>query len=241
MLFFIVSVYAQQAEQQTGEPVRNPDGSYSTSKYNEAERPDDSYLAKFYAQDVVEKLMKKNLDQILLLKVVSTNFPDKGWGGDFDKCYEGYKKAVSYYYQRNMVYARQEFETNKKNITELLKKAVEEYEKDSKVILDECIAQILVLHFNEKVKADPAKSRDLVDNQIRLRIGFGQLDDGAYSNITMNYEAAIYHFRMAKTYGIKILEEISKPEERDGIKSKYQVQKADNLNRIFDKSKSGTN
>ena len=234
-LCLLTALWAQDGSKD--EPVRNPDGSYSTSKYNEAERPDDSYLAKFEAQDVVDKLMKKNLDNIQLIKVISTNFSDKGWSGDYEKCLEGYKKAIAYYYQRNMVYARKELESNTKNIKALLKKMAEEYEKDSKTILDECITVILTLHFNERVKADPAKSKELVDNQIRLRIGFGQLDDGSFSSMTMNYETAIYHFRMAKAYGIKILEETAKPEERDSVKTKYQVQIADNMNRIFDKSK----
>ena len=234
-LCLLTALWAQDAGQD--EPVRNPDGSYSTSKYNEAERPDDSYLAKFEALDIVDKLMKKNLEGILLLKVISTNFSDKGWSGDYEKCLESYKKAAAYYYQRNMIYARKELEANTKDVKALLKKVAEEYEKDSKVILDECIPRILALHFNERVKADPAKSKELVDNQIRLRIGFGQLDDGSFSNLTMNYETAIYHFRMAKAYGIKILEETAKPEERDSVKAKYQVQIADNMNRIFDKSK----
>ena len=234
-LCLLTALWAQDGGKD--EPVRNPDGSYSTSKYNEAERPDDSYLAKFEARDIVDKLMKKNLEYILLLKVVSANFSDKGWSGDYDKCLDGYKKATAYYYQRNMVYARREFESNTKDIKALLKKVAEEYEKDSKAILDECIARILTLHFNERVKADPIKSKELLDNQIRLRIAFGQFDDGSFSNMMMNYDTAISHFRMAKSYGIKILEETAKPEERDGVKAKYQIQIADNMNRIFDKSK----
>ena len=219
------------------DPVRNPDGTYSTSKYDEAERPDDSYLARFEAQGVVDRLLKKNFDIILLLRVVSTNFPEKGWTEDYNKCFEGYKKAMAYYYQRNMIYARKELETNTRDIKALLKKVADDYEKDSKTILDECIDQVLALHFNEKAKADPAKSREILDNQIRLRIGFGQLDNGSFSNMTMNYELAIYHFRMAKAYGIKILEETAKPEERGSVRAKYQIQIADNMNRIFDKSK----
>ena len=231
----LTALWAQNGDKD--EPVRNPDGSYSTSKYNEAERPDDSYIAKFQAQSVVERLMKRNFDTILLLRVISENFPEKGWTEDFNNCFEGYKRAMAYYYQRNMIYARKELETNTRDIRALLKKVADDYEKDSKTILEECIQQVLALHFNERVKADPAKSRELLNNQVRLRIGFGQLDNGSFSSMTMNYELAIYHFRMAKAYGIKILEETAKPEERDSIRAKYQTQIADNMNRIFDKSR----
>ena len=234
-LCLLTALWAQNGAKD--DPVRNPDGSYSSSKYNEAERPDDSYLAKFEAQEVVDRLMKKNLENIHLLKVISANFSDKGWNGDYEKCLESYKKAITYYYQRNMVYARKELEANTQDIRNALKKIAEEYEKDSKTILDECTGQIVALHFNEKVKADPIKNKELINNQIRLRVGFGQLDDGVFASMTMNYETAIYHFRLAKAYGIRILEETAKPEERAGIKTKYQVQIADNMNRVFDKSK----
>lgn len=236
-LFMAAIVTAQNANTNAGdEPVRNPDGSYSTTKYNEAERPDDSNLAKFNAQDVVAKLMRRNLEQLHLIKIISTNFSDKGWDGEYNTCYEGYKKAVQYYYQRNMIYARHEFEINKKAINDLLKKITAEYEKDAKALLDESVDQVLALHFNEKVQADPAKSRHLVENQVRLRLAYVQYDDGCFYELLENYEAAIYYFRMAKSYGMKILEEFAKPEELDSVKQKYQVHKADSMNRIFNKS-----
>ena len=234
-LFIAVMVTAQSANNANDEPVRNPDGSYSTSRFNEAERPDDSYLAKFNAQDVVARLMKKNLDQLHLIKVVSANFGDKGWGGEYDACYEGYKKAVQYTYQRNMVYARHEFEINRKAINDVLKKIAAEYEKDSKALLDETIQQILTLHFNEKIQADPSKSKQLMENQVRLRIGYVQYDDGCFYSLLENYEAAIYYFRQSKAYSITVLEDLAKPEELASLKQKYQVHKADYMNRIFNK------
>jgi Ni/Co efflux regulator RcnB len=105
----------------------NPDGSYSSTKHTEADRPEDSYLAKFHAQDVVSKLMQKNLEQVYLLKVIKTNFKDKGWDADYKKAYAGYKKGMELYYKRNIIYSRLELENNKKDIQKILEKVAKVY------------------------------------------------------------------------------------------------------------------
>ena len=94
---------------------KNSDGTYTSNKYDEADRPDDSYLAKFHARDIVVKLIKKNLEQIYLLKIIVSNFQDKGWKGDYDKIYEGYKNSLQDYYQRNFIYSRVKLEKNRKD------------------------------------------------------------------------------------------------------------------------------
>lgn len=225
------------AQDKKDEPVANPDGSYSTKSFNEAERPEDSYLAKFQAMDVVSKLINKNLEQIYLLKVIVSNFSDKGWKDDYDKSYTGYKKGMEYYYKRNLIYSKVEFENNKKAISELLKKMADQYKKDTNDMLGECADKIMMLHLDAKTKSDPNKREELFKNQMRLRIAYGQFDDASNSTTEHNYESALYHYRVAKTYAIKILEELAKPEEQDSIKEKYKFHKADNLNRIFEAKK----
>ncbi len=234
---FVVSTmaFAQQDTAKKKEVTKNADGSYSSTKYNEAERPEDSYLAKFHARDVVVKLMKKNLEQIYLLKVIKTNFKDKGWDGDYKKCYDGYKKAMEFYYQRNIIYARVEFENNKKDITDLLAKIVEEYKNQTNEMLSLCVDKIMLLHLQETTRSDPNKNRELHHNQMRLKISYGQMDDARGSTIDKNLEVAVYHYRVAKTYAIKIIESLSPPNEAQSVKDKYKIHKADNLNRIFEK------
>lgn len=232
--------FAQTDTAKKKEVIKNPDGSYSSTKYNEAERPEDSYLAKFHAHDVAQKLMKKNLEQIYLLKVVVTNFKDKGWESDYKKCYEGYKKAMEFYYQRNIIYARVEFENNKKDITDLLTKIIAVYKKETAAMLEICVDKIMMLHLQETTRSDPNKNRELHHNQMRLRVSYGQMDDARRSIIDRNLETALYHYRVAKTYAIKIIEDLSPPNEAQSIKDKYKVHKADNLNRIFEKSASNS-
>ncbi|HOO72364.1 MAG TPA: hypothetical protein PK926_11435 [Spirochaetota bacterium] len=240
MILSVAVTFAFAQEKSTSaidESTKNADGTYSSSKYDEAQRPEDSYLAKFHAIDVVGKLMKKNLDQIYLLKVIVTNFSDKGWKGDYDKVYTGYKRGMELYYKRNIIYSRVEFETNKKDIDDLLKKILVEYKKETQSMLNECADKILLLHLDATTHSDPNKSEELYTNQLRLQIAYGQFDDALSAEVDHYNDGAIYHYRVAKTYAIKILEELSKPEERDSLSDKLKVHKADNLNRIYEPAK----
>lgn len=226
----------------------DPKGSDNLNEnFNQAEKPDDSYLAQFHAQDVVSKLVTKNLEQIYLLNVIVTNF-DKGWKADYDKIYEEYKRAIELYYKRDMIFARVWFERNQKSISELMKKMSEQYNKDTQVIMDECHKQIVALHLNQKTRSDPNKFKELLQNQMRLKIAYGQMDDAENEYTAKNYEQSLYHYRVAKAYGIRILETVAYADESEAkadglkvkdIKEKYKKDKADNRNRIYEEIQKG--
>jgi len=91
IIFILIFVMISAGIAQVDDSNKNPDGTYSSKKYSEAEKPDDSYLAKFYAIDVVNNLLKKNLEQVYLIKVLVSNFKGKGWEEDYNKIYDGYK------------------------------------------------------------------------------------------------------------------------------------------------------
>lgn len=210
----------------------------------EAEKPEDSYLAKFHAQDVVEKLIRRNLEQIYLLNVIKTNFKDKGWGEQYDKVYKGYKDALDFYYKRRIIDARVKLEENRKAIGDLLRIIALEFNKETEAMLADCSTKILELHLDARTRSNPDKNNELNLNQMRLRIAYGQLDDGVNSFENHNYETAVYHYRVSKSYAIRILENIyivqsdntqKIAEKQKEAKEKYKVHKADNLNRIFEK------
>ncbi len=227
----------------------NPKGSDNMNEnFNQSEKPDDSYLAKFHAHDVSGKLIKQNLEQIYLLNVIVTNFKDYGWKGDYDKIYEEYKRAIELYYKRKIIFARVWFERNQKSISDLMKKMSDKYREDTQKILDECHAKIVALHLNQKTRSDPNKFKELLQNQMRLKIAYGQMDDAENEYMAKNFEQTLYHFRVAKAYGIKILEAVAYAEDseagKDGntvkqIKEKFKFHKADNKNRIFEEVQKG--
>jgi len=222
----------------------DPKGSDNINEnFNQAEKPDDSYLAKFHANEVVSKLIKKNLEQIYLLNVIVTNFDQYGWKGDYDKIYEEYKRAVELYYKRDNIFAKVWFERNQKSISDLMKKMSDQYKIDTQKILDECHKQIIALHLDQKVRSDPNKHKELLQNQMRLRIAYGQMDDAQNEYIAKNYEQALYHYRVAKAYAIRILESVAYADEAEAkadglkvkeVKEKYKKDKADNRNRIYE-------
>jgi hypothetical protein len=222
------------------ESTKNADGSYTSKVYDEADRPEDNYLAKFHAQDVVYKLIKLNLDQIYLMKVIVTNFADKGWKADYDKVYEGYKRSMELYYKRNIIYSRVEFEKNRKEIQALQKKIIDEFKKDSQIMLNECADTVLMLSLDAQTRSDPNRNEELFANQLRLKIAYGQFDDALGAEISKYYEGSIYHLRMAKSYAIKILEDIARPEEKEKVRDRFKIERADILNRVYKQSGAST-
>ena len=88
-------------------------------EYAPDQRPEENYLARFKAIEVSEDLIQSNLENIYMLNVISSNFKDQGWQKEYDDIYAEYKKAVSKYYRRQVIYSRLELERNRKNISEL--------------------------------------------------------------------------------------------------------------------------
>ena len=227
-------------------PIIAQEGQDSGENLDQAERPDDSYLAKFYAQDVSDKLLKRNLEQIYLLNIIISNFNQGDWKGDYDKIYEEYKKGVEFYYKKDVIMSKHWFEKNKQSISDLMKKMADQYNKDSQLILDECHKQVVAIHMDPMTRSDPNRFKELIENQMKLRIAYGQMGDASDEYVDKNYEKSIYHYRVAKSYGIRILESVAVSDESEGksdglklkdIKEKYKKDKADNRNRIYEEAK----
>jgi len=199
-------------------------------EYPPDQRPEENYLARFKAIEVSEDLQKENLENIYILKVIVSNFKEQGWDKEYNDIYDAYKKALSKYYRRQVVYSRVELEKNKKNINELFKKIVAVYKDQTETMLDECADKILNFELDERNKFDPNRNRTLFHNMMRLWIAYGQIDDADTSILDNVNKNAVYHMRIAKSYAIQILEDLS-PE---GTKAdQYRVHKADNLNRVL--------
>ena len=212
-------VNAQQAQPQQAEK----------SEFTEATRPEENYLARFHALERVEYLMKSNIDKIYMLKIIVTNYKDQGWEKDYEACYNGYKKGMDYYYKRDVIYAQVELEKNRKDIYELYKKIADVYKQRTQALLNECASKILDLSLDERSKSNPDRNKVLFNNTARLRIAYGQYDDGQNMMDDHVYDTAVKHFRVAKSYAILILEDI----DPENAKGKYDLDKADNMNRIL--------
>ncbi|HPL15130.1 MAG TPA: hypothetical protein PL180_00430 [Spirochaetota bacterium] len=241
MSLIIVSVFAfslafaqQTAEKKDDGIKKMPDGSYRSKDYDESTRPEDDYLAKFHANEVVEKLMKRNLEDIYLLNVLVKNNSGKGWDSKYQEIYNQYKDGLEQYYKRNMIYSRDKLEKNLNTIRELYKTIIEDYKKQDEELLNECAGKVLLLHLDVSSRIDPDKADQLANNHLRLKVAYGQLDDAQAAAQDKYYSGAIYHLRVSRAYGISILEALAKDEnERKSIHDKYKVAKADNMNRLF--------
>ena len=229
LAFLIMSPYQVIAQQtETAAPEKKSKRKHPREEYSPDVRPDENYLARFQAIDVSEKLIKENLENIYTLKVIVSNFKNQGWEGDYQKIYDSYKKGVSLYYRRYVIYARVELEKNKKSISDLFKNIVAFYEDETHSMLENCANKILDFSLDERNKFDPNRNRVLFQNMMRLWIAYGQTEDSERSAVDRLYKTAVFHLRIAKSYAIAILEQLD-PQNSIG---KYKVHKADNLNRI---------
>ncbi len=231
---FVFSLSSAQEAKDDG-ITKMPDGSYRSKEYDESNRPDDSYLAKFHAQDVVDRLIKRNLDEIYLLRVITANNSGKAdWESKYKEIYDGYKDGLEQYYKRNLVYARDKLEKNQAAIRELFKIIIADYQKQCEDLLNECAGKVLLLHLDVSSRIDPDRFDQVTLNHLRLKVAYGQLDEAQSATIANYYPGAISHLRMSRAYGISILENLAKDEnERKAVQDKYKVQKADNLNRVY--------
>ena len=67
-----------------------------------------------------------------------------------------------------------------------------EEELGTQLVLDECHKQIVALHLNQKTRSDPNKFKELLQNQMRLKIAYGQMDDGKDEYTSKNYERKLF-------------------------------------------------
>ena len=225
-------VFAQQQQQSGTQQQKDASGKrvHPREAYSPDQRPEEDYLARFKGIEVSEKLMDENLQNIYILKVIVSNFKEQGWDKEYNDIYDEYKKAVAKYYKRQVIYSRLELEKNKKHISDLFKKIVVVYNDQAQTMLEECADKILNFSLDEKNKYDPNRSRVLFQNMMRLWIAYGQTDDSDSSVLDNQFKNAVYHLRIAKSYAVNILEDLS-PEGEN--KDKYRVHKADNMNRIL--------
>jgi len=232
-LFAAMVAFAQEQEKKEQDVVKNRDGTYQTTRFDEAERPDDSYLQKDHAFDIVPYQQRRNIEYLYRLKIITTNFPQDGWADEYQKAYEGYKKAMQYYYRKNYIYARLDFDLNYKELQELMRKVAEFYREQLTEMIDECVDLVLEAHMDETRRSDPEKNLALFKAQNRLRIAYNILDEADTMILDKHYHPAVIQLRMSKAYCVRMLEDFARPSQLDEVKAKYKIIKADNLNRIY--------
>ena len=224
---------AGQRGERVEDVVKNPDGSYSTTRFDEAERPDDSYLQKDHAVAIVPYLQKRNIEYLYMLRVIVSNFPEMNWEEDYKNCYDGYRNAMQYFYRRNYIYARLDFQNNYKDLQELMRKVAEYYKAQVLDLLDDCVDVVLTAHMDPDRRSDPDKNKALQKAVDRLRMSYNILDASDDMMTDKYYRSAVIQLRMSRAFCILMLEDFTKPEDLPAFQEKYRIMKADNLNRIY--------
>ncbi len=206
-------VYSQQAQTTTEQPkaaAQQP----GKEGYDPAKDPDsrmlrtDNYLQRFKAVESIDGLMKDNLERIYLLKVITSNFDVADWKQGYQNVYKQYRDGLQNFYQRRVITANSILEENRKSISDLLKKVSEQYKKDTEEMLDVCAKAVLIVSLNKLTRYDPDKNQQLYDNMSRLRVAYGEVDGAYEASVDHKYMYSIYHYRVAKSYAIQIMNDL---------------------------------
>lgn len=240
LVIFVFAFSLAYSQEKKGDGItKKADGSYRSDEYDQSNRPEDDYLAKFHAQDVVDDLIKRNMDELYLIQVIVANNSGKAeWNTKFKEQETQYKKALEQYYKRNVIYASDFMKKNQAGIREILQLIIKDYNAQCDTLLNEAASKVLELHMDPATRVNPDKKEQLDNNHGKLRVAYGQLDDAAKAEREKYLPGAVYHLRVARAYAISILEDLAKDKtEKDNISKKYQVEKADNLNRVFNEQK----
>ncbi|HPJ39639.1 MAG TPA: hypothetical protein PLT75_14435 [Spirochaetota bacterium] len=253
LILLPVIAHAQQTEQ----PKQATSTTTADSNYDPAKDPDsrmlrsDNYLKRFEAVETVENLMKDNLERIYLLKVIVSNFNEAGWKENYTNIYKKYRDGLQNYYKRKVITSQNILTENRKEIQDLFKKVEIKYRKDAEEMLDVCAKAVLIVSLNKLTRYDPDKNKQLMENMMRLRVAYGEMDDAYESKIDHKYMYSIFHYRVAKTYAIAIMNDLINnemkrkdmpdPDEEKMVDELIQKKNsldlarhhADNLNKIY--------
>ncbi len=246
VLIFCAGVFAQEKTEQKP-AAQEKKSEQATNLDSPANQPADNYLERFHALDVCERLQAENLERIYTLNVITSNFKSQhsDWESDYKTVYNKYKESCDLYFKRNTIYARVSFEDNKRQIDQLFEKIAKAYLKDCEDLLSKCGDLLLELTLgvdksgatagkdeaSNISRSSPEMNKAIFNNKMRIRIAYGEIMDGGRSVSSHMPHVAIFHYRIAKSYAIRILEELD-PENNKG---KYDLHKADNLNRVLNK------
>ena len=242
---------AQQAGQ-TNQATTTADSNYDPAKDPDSRMlRSDNYLKRFEAVETVENLMKDNLERIYLLKVIISNFNEAGWKDEYTNIYKKYRDGLQNFYKRKVITSQNVLTENKKEIQDLFKKVELKYRKDSEEMLDVCAKAVLIVSLNKLTRYDPDKNKQLMENMMRLRVAYGEMDDAYEARVDHKYMYSIFHYRVAKTYAISIMNDLINnemkrkdmpdPDEEKMIDELIQKKNslelprhhADNLNKIY--------
>lgn len=191
---------SKSTTQQTQEAMKDPDSRTLRS---------DNYLNRFRAVESVEWLMKENLERIYLLKVITSNFDNADWKKEYNDIYTQYRDGLHNYYQRKVIASSiilgvdpmgigntsneeilKKYPGNKNNrtaISDLLKNISAKYRQDTTEMLDTCAKAVLIVSLNKLTRYDPDKNKQLLDNMMRLRVAYGEMDSAYDAGIDHKY------------------------------------------------------
>ncbi len=198
--------------------------------------PDASYLDIFHAKDKSKTYQKVNFTSLFRLRIISENFGTEEDKKRIKELLTKYETAVLNRYKRKYVSSEKLHLEIKREMKEIFNKMANKYQSQTMKILDECANKIIEIEMAETMESisrENSKIKLLSKNRIRLELAFNRIVKAEEMQLKERPESSIDHFRVAKFYGINILEDLAPNEKiRKKITDQYSVDKQDIRNLI---------
>ena len=236
MLFFVVSTLAQ------GQGVKNKkvesavEGKKGGKPLIEPRNPGSTYLDVFHASENVPKFRKENQNMIYTLHIIISNFGTADEKSSLKRSLRDFKQAVSQMYKRKLVDSENLFKKNKKDLNSLFEKMAAKYQSRTANLLDRCTDALVEVELAEA--AEPgnelnSKVKLIYRNRAKLSVAYHQLVEAQSMFMIQKHRLAIGHYRVAKHYGINILQELTQDEAgKNRIAKEFAIDSKDIRNLI---------
>ena len=244
-LTFAVSAQGQgQAQQQ--EQKSSVESTASAPEANKAGKkesvlkprnPRANYLDVFHASESAPKFRKENQVVISALRIIISNFGTAEEKSSLDGILQDFKKGITQLYKGRFVDSERLLKKNRKEMRELFEQLAVRYETRTSDLLDRCADALVELEISE-FTAEPgneiySKAELVQRNKAKLNVAYKQLIEAQGLLQIDQHKLAIGHYRVAKHYGINILQDLLEDEEsKNKVAREFAVDTEDIKNLI---------
>ena len=250
MSFLAFAVFAQgqsqvQQQEQTSSVVENtasePEAQESKKEsVLKPRNPRANYLDVFHANENAPKFRKENQVLISALRIIISNFGTPEEQSSLDSILRDFKKGVTQLYKGRVIDSERLFKKNKKEMKDIFERIAIRYETRTSDLLDRCADALVEMEIAE-FSAEPgnelySKAEVIHRNKAKLNVAYTQLIEAQGMLRIDRHKLAIGHYRVAKHYGISILQDLSEDEEgKNKVAREFSVDTEDIKNLIAKK------
>ena len=236
-------IYAQETTSPaaTGTPVTTKAKKRPTNM-TAARNPESSYLDIFHAKDHVESHTEAFKKDLLIARIMVANFGSEEDKKDLTRAEVDFKDMLTSFYSGKYIKAEADIRDAYKALQSLYDRLSDAYQNRATEILAKCTEKVVEMELSDSIEPGSAASssaQNILKSRVRLNIAYNKLNEAENQQVAFHPGLAINQFRLAKLFGVAILEDLAETEEdKKKIRDEYAIDLKDIQNLIANKSAS---